>query len=690
MISSDSSLSSFSSSLSSSTLSSGSSQSIAPPPEDSSQSSLSSSSVSSISSSGELVASLARATTTADLQIGTYRERSAIWLIKLLDVDGQDVVFEDDWRVRVKIGRNEETPILDLVDGVATVNGTHITKINPVKLFLHQDDMSFAPGIYDLQIAILDNAQAQNITYLASGHFTLYGSVGGGDIIVGPIQTVTAIATEAILPTSWFKLEGIGEEDGGTPINYSLPTGGTTYNVAASATTAQVQAILDGLQGKDVVILDKDGVWDSLVLRKTSGTDWKYIISSDVASLPIFGARVTSTDSTSMPTLRTTIPGNNLYPALNTEVGASYYHIAGLHLQQQTYLDPPILQKPRIMMLGRVPIGGTNGTLHPTSLGANYDTVGDHIIIDRCIFEGEDQNSYRGLYLDANDSVVIGCYFYKIFVDPSIAGYSDENIGIEVAKIRGRCWIENNYISAGGICVMIGDDDVGPFGIPPLEDIVVSANTLTKDTAWASVLSAFPGTASLKNHIECKGGNRLLWEDNTMVNQFFGNQGRSIVIKVGGNSETDNVTVRNNTISDITGAISIHNPTAAQRMGAIAVRDNSFTGIGIQPGTTLVEDTIIMYSDGLAVENVLMEDNVFVRDVATEKSHIGIFNAAQYGVTNFTYRRNTSPAGAFGVKASGTPAGVASLDVLAQNWQFTDNTITNSTGLNYPPGNTLS
>ena len=116
--------------------------------------------------------------------VEAYSSRTAQALITLLDGSGNEIGVHALNRLRLKIGREGETPILDLVDGVGTPNGSYITLANPLKLFLHQDDLTFAAGIYDMQIALLDRADAQKISLIAKGYFVLHGTIGAGDITV--------------------------------------------------------------------------------------------------------------------------------------------------------------------------------------------------------------------------------------------------------------------------------------------------------------------------------------------------------------------------------------------------------------------------------------------------------------------------------------------------------------------------
>lgn len=71
--------------------------------------------------------------------------------------------------MRVKIGRHNEIPELDLHSQAPTANGSSVTITNPTTLVLDQDDLDFAAGIYDIEIILMDDATGSLVTHLASG-----------------------------------------------------------------------------------------------------------------------------------------------------------------------------------------------------------------------------------------------------------------------------------------------------------------------------------------------------------------------------------------------------------------------------------------------------------------------------------------------------------------------------------------
>jgi hypothetical protein len=117
------------------------------------------------------------------MQLNFYKKRTGRALISIVDVNGNKVRLHENNQIRVKVGREcDNSVVLDLDSQNATANGSYITKQNPVLLYLHQDDAVFPAGVYDMQLSVLDNPEAENITLFAKGRFVLYSSVGGGDL----------------------------------------------------------------------------------------------------------------------------------------------------------------------------------------------------------------------------------------------------------------------------------------------------------------------------------------------------------------------------------------------------------------------------------------------------------------------------------------------------------------------------
>jgi hypothetical protein len=95
------------------------------------------------------------------------------------DVSGAAVTLAAGDKVRAKLWREDATtPLLDLVSGTPTANGSSVTAANPTRLTVNQSDASWAPGIYSIEVAIVDAGDTL-IRHADSGVFVLHKSPGG-------------------------------------------------------------------------------------------------------------------------------------------------------------------------------------------------------------------------------------------------------------------------------------------------------------------------------------------------------------------------------------------------------------------------------------------------------------------------------------------------------------------------------
>lgn len=110
----------------------------------------------------------------------TYRTRTANFTVTLFDADGTESVISTGDQVRVKIGNTGGTPILDLDSIAASSNGSTVTRLNPVDLHIDQADLAlFSPGIYDIEIALVDSSAGDKILNIETGTFVVLRSQGG-------------------------------------------------------------------------------------------------------------------------------------------------------------------------------------------------------------------------------------------------------------------------------------------------------------------------------------------------------------------------------------------------------------------------------------------------------------------------------------------------------------------------------
>ena len=94
------------------------------------------------------------------------------------DVDGDTITPGVHDKVRVTIGRLNETSVFTVTSGTATANGSSITKGAANRLRMDAQDLAeIDPGIYSLQVDYYDNADAQEWKLVSAQVFSLEGSL---------------------------------------------------------------------------------------------------------------------------------------------------------------------------------------------------------------------------------------------------------------------------------------------------------------------------------------------------------------------------------------------------------------------------------------------------------------------------------------------------------------------------------
>lgn len=113
------------------------------------------------------------------ISITHYKQRTCAYDITLTDSSGDAVTLSGGDKIRLKIWReNDATPLLDLVSGTPSSNNSSVTAANPTRFTLTQDDAVWTPGLYTIEVAIVDASDGL-IRHADSGVFVLHKTPGG-------------------------------------------------------------------------------------------------------------------------------------------------------------------------------------------------------------------------------------------------------------------------------------------------------------------------------------------------------------------------------------------------------------------------------------------------------------------------------------------------------------------------------
>ncbi len=221
-------------------------------------------------------------------------------------------------------------------------------------------------------------------------------------------------------------------------------------------------------------------------------SEWVYIVSSAVNSLPSSGTRVGTSNASNMPTIVSSSATGT--PAIKTADGAAKYRLVGLNIQAHASGSNSAI----------VQIGGSETTL------AEFPT---DIIIDRCLVKGDDTSTTRrGVQLDAIRGALVDSYVYSI-LDTS------DSQAVWAYNTPGPLKVVNNYLEATGENMMTGGSDPSYTDSIP-SDIEVRKNYFYKPLSWIG------DGWTIKNLLEFKNAKRVLVEGNVFENNW-GGEGQS-------------------------------------------------------------------------------------------------------------------------------------------------------------------
>ena len=88
-----------------------------------------------------------------------FNNRDSTVQITVCDTAGNAVALAANDFLRVKIGKEQNTPVLDLKSGVPSTNGSSFPTSNPFVLTLKRADIAiFNRGIWNLEVSLFDDS----------------------------------------------------------------------------------------------------------------------------------------------------------------------------------------------------------------------------------------------------------------------------------------------------------------------------------------------------------------------------------------------------------------------------------------------------------------------------------------------------------------------------------------------------
>ncbi len=339
--------------------------------------------------------------------------------------------------------------------------------------------------------------------------------------------------------------------------------------VASSTLRVSGATIFVAADGDLQAALDRARPGDSILLKAGATYTGNFILPAKDGAKPIlirtsaFDRRLPATSNVRIdPALADLLPklksGNN-EPALRTAPGASHWRIT------------------LVEFVGNGVAGDLIALGDGSSAQRDIASMPTDFVLDRVLVRGDrDRGQKRGIALNSGSTTIRNSYI----ADIKSAG--QESQAIAGWNGAGPFLIENNYLEAAGVNVLIGGAD--PW-IPDLipTDITIRRNHITKNPEWRS------SKWTVKNLLELKTGRQVVIEGNLLENCWSAAQPGYAVLFTVRNQDgrapwttIENVTFRNNIVRHAAAAINIlgtDNNAPSRTASNISIQNNLFHDI---------------------------------------------------------------------------------------------------------------
>jgi len=414
-----------------------------------------------------------------------------------------------------------------------------------------------------------------------------------------------------------------------------------------------LQQAVDAAQPGDTLLLAAGATYKGPITLPVKSSDgWIVIRSSSADELPS-GRRIAPDDA---PKMARILGGDGSVAAIRTAPGAHHYRLVGLELTVT----------PGVYNTGLVRFGTGDET--------SEKEFPHHLVIERCYIHGDPKTGgKRGVAINARSVAIVDSYL----TDWKSTG--QETQAIAGWNGPGPFKIVNNHIEAAGVNVLFGGADPPIPNLVPA-DIEVRKNLFTKPLAWRAEKWA------AKNLFELKNARRVLIDGNVFEHSWAHAQEGFAVLFSPRNQDgkspwtvVEDVTFINNIVRGAASGIKISGhdesqPSAQTRR--VIVRNNLFEDIDSK--TWGGAGRLFLIYNGS--QGVVIEHN-------TAFPTGSVITADPPAHTGFVFRDNVTLHGDYGIKASGTPAGDATLRAVFPEARVEGNVFIGRDVAPYPSGN---
>jgi len=316
---------------------------------------------------------------------------------------------------------------------------------------------------------------------------------------------------------------------------WRLPVGGTTW---AAHTSAQLSSALKASAPGDRIVLDAGTVYTGnfiLPAKSNPSKQWIYIMSSKLSSLPQPGHRVAPSDAVNMPKIVTP----NASQALLFSAGANHWRFSGIEVYSASTYRPSSTY-----------LNYYGYSMIDTAAPGSPQLLQDSITFDRCYIHGDATHDVqRAVGGNASNYALLDNYISEIHM----AGTDSQ--AFAAWSSPGPFKLVNNYLAAAGENVMFGG--AGGYNNPYVpSDIELRNNYLFKPLSWVPL--SLNGQMVVKSSFELKSGQRVLFDGNTIENEWkAGQNGYAVTLTVRSSQSGDiavvnDVTITNNILKNVT------------------------------------------------------------------------------------------------------------------------------------------